>query len=428
MSMYSIYPRQFNNSDLRLHSDTCFVIMPFSDDLSNTYLVIDSVASTMHIKCTRADKISTTSEPILSKICTQISQAYFIIVDITDLNPNVFYELGIAHVLRDANKVLIIKDEATVCPSDIRHLHYYAYSRSNLKGLKETIEKFFTENNILEDLQSVLSFLDILPHGNAALIHKFVVALSNYIGNNIDVLIMVLNNRATESFRTQILDLLESLTKILSSMNKTDELYPIYSNLILLIVSKVYAVCNISDYIHKIFGGQFSDLSDEWLADCGVTVLDDSTYFDECVTWIKEYLKEVSPAEFDVAKYKIEIGIIKSKSELIDTILVKELKSPNKTLAEHCAKLVKERKTYKAIPVLIEMVETEENPYVFRSCLDALIVMSPLKVLRTLQGKLDNRKEFLESYNFLCKHLADLKEQIENLQNATNTRKVKRIQ
>ena len=113
MSTYSIYPRQFNNSDLRVQSDTCFVIMPFSDDLSNTYLVIDSVASTMNIKCTRADKVSTTSEPILSKICTQISQAYFIIVDITDLNPNVFYELGIAHVLRDANKVLIIKDEAT---------------------------------------------------------------------------------------------------------------------------------------------------------------------------------------------------------------------------------------------------------------------------------------------------------------------------
>ena len=225
MSTYSIYPRQFNNSDLRVQSDTCFVIMPFSDDLSNTYLVIDSVASTMNIKCTRADKVSTTSEPILSKICTQISQAYFIIVDITDLNPNVFYELGIAHVLRDANKVLIIKDEATVCPSDIRHLHYYAYSRSNLKGLKETIEKFFAENNILEDLQSVLSFLDLLPHGDTAHIHKFVVGLSNCIGNNIDVLIMILNNKVKKSFRTQIVDLLKALTQALNSMNHTDEMY-----------------------------------------------------------------------------------------------------------------------------------------------------------------------------------------------------------
>lgn len=105
MNAYSIYPKQFNSTDYKLQSNTCFVIMPFSDDLDNTYMVIESVAESMNIVCTRADNISTTSEPILNKICTQISQAYFIIVDITNLNPNVFYELGIAHVLRDAKKV-----------------------------------------------------------------------------------------------------------------------------------------------------------------------------------------------------------------------------------------------------------------------------------------------------------------------------------
>ena len=124
MDAYSIYPKQFNNLCNQLQSNTCFVIMPFLDDLDNTYMVIDSVASSMGINCTRADNISTTSEPILNKICTQISQAYYIIVDITNLNPNVFYELGIAHVLRDAKKVLIIKEDETVCPSDIKHLHY----------------------------------------------------------------------------------------------------------------------------------------------------------------------------------------------------------------------------------------------------------------------------------------------------------------
>ena len=108
MDRYSIYPKQFNNADCKLQSDTCFVIMPFSEDLNNTYMVIESVGSSMNIRCTRADNISTTSEPILNKICAQISQAYFIIADITNLNPNVFYELGIAHALRDANKVLII--------------------------------------------------------------------------------------------------------------------------------------------------------------------------------------------------------------------------------------------------------------------------------------------------------------------------------
>jgi hypothetical protein len=100
MINYSIYPKQFIETKYnKFKVNTCFVIMPFSEDLSNTYIIINSVARELGIECTRADDIKTTSEAILNKICTQISQAYYIIVDITNLNPNVFYELGIAHVL-----------------------------------------------------------------------------------------------------------------------------------------------------------------------------------------------------------------------------------------------------------------------------------------------------------------------------------------
>ena len=213
MDAYSIYPKQFNNLGHQLQINTCFVVMPFSNDLDNTYMVIDSVATAMGISCTRADNISTTSEPILNKICTQISQAYYIIVDITNLNPNVFYELGIAHVLRDAKKVLIIKEDETVCPSDINHLHYYTYSKLALKHLKETIKKFFAENNILEDLLGVLDFLGITPK-NRVISQNFVVSLSKCIKNNLNSLIMILNNKTTDTTQQQANDLLISLLEI----------------------------------------------------------------------------------------------------------------------------------------------------------------------------------------------------------------------
>ena len=48
--------------------------MPFSDDLRNTYIIINSIARELGIECTRADDIRTTSEAILNKICTQISK------------------------------------------------------------------------------------------------------------------------------------------------------------------------------------------------------------------------------------------------------------------------------------------------------------------------------------------------------------------
>lgn len=243
MNAYSIYPKQFNSTDYKLQSNTCFVIMPFSDDLDNTYMVIESVAESMNIVCTRADNISTTSEPILNKICTQISQAYFIIVDITNLNPNVFYELGIAHVLRDAKKVLIIKEVQTPCPSDINHLHYYAYQRDNLKHLRTIIRNFFDENNILEDLHDILEFLGLLPQDDVNS-RDFVAGLSDATKDCTEDLIRVLNGKTTGMSQDQAIRLLDKLTET-ANAQATEELRKQYLNLLLLIITKTHRVFNI---------------------------------------------------------------------------------------------------------------------------------------------------------------------------------------
>lgn len=419
MDAYSIYPKQFNNLCNQLQSNTCFVIMPFSDDLDNTYMVIDSVASSMGINCTRADNISTTSEPILNKICTQISQAYYIIVDITNLNPNVFYELGIAHVLRDAKKVLIIKEDETVCPSDIKHLHYYPYSKLGLKHLKDTVKKFFEENNILEDLHGILDFLGLTPN-DKDIAQSYVANLSDRISNSLSSLIMILNNRTADTTQWQANNLLSSLTCALNELPVSHDLYPLYSELILLLIQKINSIFDISDYLLKVFSDKNYNLLKEWVADCSITVLDNPLYFDAAISWITEYLKQTSPAEFDVAKYKLEIGIIKSKSESIDRVLVEGLKGSNKTLVEHCAKLIKERKTSAATPVLIELLETDENPYVVRSSIDALVKMAPLEILLSVREILTKRKAFVDLYGFINKHLADLDQQILYLQNTSN--------
>lgn len=73
-------------------------------------------------------------------------------------------------------------------------------------------------------------------------------------------------------------------------------------------------------------------------------------------------MKGVIPAEFDMAKYKIEIGLVKSKSKKIDESLVEQLGSDNKMLGEHCAKVIKEQKTEMAIPKLVELIKTDDPP------------------------------------------------------------------
>ena len=103
-----------------------------------------------------------------------------------------------------------------------------------------------------------------------------------------------------------------------------------------------------------------------------------------------------------------------------DSLLVRELNSSNKTLAEHCAKLIKERKTYSALPTLLELIEHEDNPYVVRSCIEALVEMAPLNILLNTKKLLANRKELVEKYPFIDKHIKDLDLQIFALQNAAN--------
>lgn len=404
---YSIYPKQFNNNHYKLQSDTCFVIMPFCNELNNTYMVIESAADSMNIKCTRADKVITTSEPILNKICTQISKSYFIIVDISNLNPNVFYELGVAHVLRDANKVLIIKEENTECPSDIKHIHYYSYKKSDLKGLKQIIINFFEENNILEDLESILAFRELLP-SNTVDINEYVIQLSNYIGSYLDILIKILNNKTNDCNNDDVYALINQLFESISKIEKYEKLYNYYLELLLFVLLKIQHDINIYRYIVDILQGKYPNIPKTWISDLCISMLNNSMCFDTVFSWIVEQFKASNPASFDLVRYKLEIGIINSKNTTIDSHLIETLKSSNKTLAEHSANLIKERKVYNASSTLLHIIEHESSPYVVRSCIDALISVASLDQLRKAKKALSNRKEFILKNDFLEKHITDL--------------------
>lgn len=415
MDTYSIYPKQFNTSEHRFQYDTCFVIMPFSHELDNTYTVIESVAESLNIKCTRADTVSTTSEPMLNKIFTQINQSYFVIVDITNLNPNVFYELGIAHVLREASKVLIIKEEDTQCPSDISHIHYYEYNNFDLRKLRDTIKTFFNENNVAGDLRSILDFHGLLSN-DEEVSEKFINSLINISMSNMECMIKILSNQLSDIKDEPTLSLLQSLSAESNKMQQTSEMYLLYSQLVSFIIQKTYSVCDIRPYVSQLLENRFDCLSKEWVADCCMKILDDSLYVELVMKWVITYLKHVSPAEFDIVKYKIEIGLIKTTEKQVDDFLIKYLNSSNKTLAEHCAKIIKERNTTAAIPVLMELLLSEKNPYVFRSCLDALIKIASLDILLQAKEVIAQRNDYVQSYDFFQKHLSDLNNRIDSLQ------------
>lgn len=123
-----------------MQEKTCFVIMPFGDkqDVDGTLIEFDKVYKFIivkaiarlkefgyFVKCVRCDEIGE-SGWIHSKMIEHIWEADIALVDLTTSNPNVFYELGVRHTLRDKVTVLIRK-RGTKLPFNIQGLSVIDY-------------------------------------------------------------------------------------------------------------------------------------------------------------------------------------------------------------------------------------------------------------------------------------------------------------
>lgn len=119
----------------------CFVVMPFRPELRYLFLFIkqhieDRYAGT---SCERGDATVLTV-PLLDKISNYIKRADVVIADCTGRNPNVFYELGMAHALGKP-VVLITADKDAEVPTDIRAFEYIRYEGDDEKAFVDKLDK-----------------------------------------------------------------------------------------------------------------------------------------------------------------------------------------------------------------------------------------------------------------------------------------------
>jgi hypothetical protein len=118
-----------------------FVLMPFRPELKPIYDDhIVSVADSLGLRSARADDLFTT-DVVVGDIWRSINAAKVIVADCTGRNPNVFYELGMAHTI--GKPVILITQDADDVPFDIRHIRYirYEYTPRGMKTMEEQLEK-----------------------------------------------------------------------------------------------------------------------------------------------------------------------------------------------------------------------------------------------------------------------------------------------
>jgi len=118
-----------------------FMVMPFEDKLANELYRLSTkpICESFNLEIKRADELFTTN-PILDDIISAIEKSIITIVDISGNNPNVFYELGIAHILKQNQTIIITHDEYASVPSDITHFRIIKYE-DKIVGKKEYEDK-----------------------------------------------------------------------------------------------------------------------------------------------------------------------------------------------------------------------------------------------------------------------------------------------
>ena len=128
-------------------TDTCFVMMPFAAPLGGYYASIyEPAIKKAGLTPIRADTDIFGTGKIIDQIWAGLNRAKVLVAELTGRNPNVLYELGLAHALHKP-VVLISSNEADV-PFDVRHVRVIYY---------EVTDPFWGEKLIAKVAENIIS-------------------------------------------------------------------------------------------------------------------------------------------------------------------------------------------------------------------------------------------------------------------------------
>lgn len=120
-----VMPRVFQIAEHEnVEADLVSVMKPFDERFDPVYQTLQGLCGELRRRCVRADDIW--EHPmVMQDVVSLIDRSRVVIADCTDRNPNVFYEIGIAHTL--GRDVLMITQAEDDVPFDLRHLRFVPY-------------------------------------------------------------------------------------------------------------------------------------------------------------------------------------------------------------------------------------------------------------------------------------------------------------
>lgn len=138
--------------EVKLESgDSCFVMMPFAPPIGDYYSKIyEPAIRKAGLVPVRADTEIFGTGKIVEQVWRGISNAKVLVAELTGRNPNVFYELGLAHASGKA--VVLVSSNQNDVPFDLQHIRVIYYDVNDPFWGSKLIEK--VSENILSALQT----------------------------------------------------------------------------------------------------------------------------------------------------------------------------------------------------------------------------------------------------------------------------------
>ena len=124
---------------------TCFIVAPFDAAGRRVQETIRRTLEGEGFRVVSPEDIPAAAH-IMSAVTEAITEADFLVVDTTRQNPNVMYELGLAHGLRKPTILIQSTEEHSQFPTDLAGWLYVSYDPSNFRQftsyLSHAVQRF----------------------------------------------------------------------------------------------------------------------------------------------------------------------------------------------------------------------------------------------------------------------------------------------
>lgn len=427
MDEYLIYPKQFQRANIPVEKNRCFVIMPFKNEMDYVYGIIKQGLNKAGFICNRVDEI-VGATPIINKILTEILRSRYIIADLTDCNPNVFYELGIAHSFKEAPNIIILKQQGAKVPFDITHLTYIEYDVNNAKFLTSVILKAIYENSYLADFREALNIRGIIPYVRNDE-EAFIAYIEQNFQKNLSMLISILNNEISKFAAEDIENFIIQYESLLGKaiLNEAEEiingLLAIYYEILISISKFSVAEESVYRFLDNSFLNRFNVKLEKilvWETDLAITLAKTNKMPNIVLPWIIRYFSQTKTASVDLNRYKVEAFLMTCDNNKVNEVICNAIFDNNCYIREHMADIIGEKRIYEGGENLCRQLLSEENFFTAVSIMEALGKLRTTKAIPYILNWVQSKEQSIlsEKQFFVLKHariaLAKLVDTVDN--------------